>query len=56
MGNQQTVLAKHSIDTPSGRISYTEAGSGPVALFAHGVVLNKHVWRRQLTGLSGRRL
>src|SRR5262249_14863774 len=40
MGNQQTVLTKRSIDIPSGRISYTEAGSGPVALFVHGVVLN----------------
>src|SRR5258708_33186743 len=55
MGNQQTALIKRSIDTPSGRISYTEAGSGPVALFVHGVVLNKHVWRRQLTGLSDAR-
>src|SRR5229473_7720737 len=55
MGNQQTVLTKRSIDTPSGRISYTEAGSGPVALFVHGVVLNKHFWRRQLTGLSDAR-
>src|SRR5260370_16733196 len=55
MGNQQTALIKRSIDTPSGRISYTEAGSGPVALFVHGVVLNKHVWRRQLTGLSDTR-
>ncbi len=33
MGNQQTALTKRNIDTPSGRISYTEAGSGPVALF-----------------------
>ena len=40
MGNQQTALTKRSIDTPSGRISYTEAGSGPVALFVHGVVLD----------------
>jgi pimeloyl-ACP methyl ester carboxylesterase len=55
MSNQQTALTKRSIDTPSGRISYTEAGSGPVALFVHGVVLNKHVWRRQLTGLSDTR-
>ena len=55
MGNQQTAPTKRSIDTPSGRISYTEAGSGPVALFVHGVVLNKHVWRRQLTGLSDAR-
>jgi pimeloyl-ACP methyl ester carboxylesterase len=26
-----------------------------MALFVHGVVLNKHVWRRQLTGLSDMR-
>jgi pimeloyl-ACP methyl ester carboxylesterase len=40
------------VDTPSGRISYTEAGSGPVALFVHVVLLNKHLWRHQLAGLS----
>jgi pimeloyl-ACP methyl ester carboxylesterase len=41
-----------SVDTPSGRISYAEAGSGPVALFVHGVLLNKHLWRGQLAGLA----
>src|SRR5689334_5900574 len=50
--DKQTALTKRSIDTASGRISYTEAGSGPVVLFVHGVVLNKHIWRHQLTGLS----
>jgi pimeloyl-ACP methyl ester carboxylesterase len=53
MSNQQTTLTIRSIETPSGRISYAEAGSGPVALFVHGVVLNKHLWRHQLSGLSG---
>src|SRR5262245_31978666 len=38
--------------TPSGRISYIEQGSGPVALFVHGVLLNKHLWRHQLAHLS----
>jgi pimeloyl-ACP methyl ester carboxylesterase len=52
MTTQRTTPVTHSIDTPSGRISYVEAGSGPVALFIHGVVLNKHLWRRQLAGLS----
>ena len=52
MSDQQTALTTRSIDTPSGRISYSEAGSGPLALFVHGVVLNKHVWRHQLAGLS----
>ena len=47
MSNQQTTPPIRSIETPSGRISYAEAGSGPVALFVHGVVLNKHLWRYQ---------
>ena len=34
-----------SIETASGRISYAETGAGPVALFVHGVLLNKHLWR-----------
>jgi len=45
-------FANRSIATPSGRISYAEAGSGPVTLFVHGVLLNKHLWRHQLAELS----
>src|SRR5215471_15968989 len=52
MSSQQTPTTTHSVETPSGRISYTSAGSGPVALFVHGVVLNKHLWRHQLAELS----
>src|ERR1700738_771246 len=52
MSSQQTLITTHSVETPSGRISYASAGSGPVALFVHGVVLNKHLWRHQLAGLS----
>jgi pimeloyl-ACP methyl ester carboxylesterase len=48
----QTTLTTRSVETPSGRISYVEAGAGPVALFVHGVLLNKHLWRHQLAGLS----
>lgn len=43
---------KRSVTTASGRIAYTEAGSGPVALFVHGVLLNGHLWRHQLAALS----
>src|SRR6202171_3013079 len=52
MSSQQTLITTHSVETPSGHISYASAGSGPVALFVHGVVLNKHLWRHQLAGLS----
>src|SRR5215470_12183761 len=49
MSSQPT---SHHVETPSGRISYATARVGPVALFVHGVVLNKHLWRHQLAGLS----
>jgi len=41
-----------SVTTPSGRIGYVERGSGPVALFVHGVLLNGYFWRSQLGSLS----
>jgi pimeloyl-ACP methyl ester carboxylesterase len=34
------------------KIAYVERGSGPVALFVHGVLLNGHLWRHQLEHLS----
>jgi pimeloyl-ACP methyl ester carboxylesterase len=43
---------RRSVQTASGRISYTEQGAGPVALFVHGVLLNGHLWRHQLADLS----
>jgi pimeloyl-ACP methyl ester carboxylesterase len=52
MGATSAALTRHSVATPSGRVSYLEAGSGPVALFVHGVLLNSHLWRHQLAGLS----
>ena len=52
MSSQQIPATIHTVETPSGRISYASAGFGPVALFVHGVVLNKHLWRHQLTELS----
>jgi pimeloyl-ACP methyl ester carboxylesterase len=44
-----------NVETASGRISYTEQGTGEVALFVHGVLLNGHLWRHQLEDLSDMR-
>ena len=52
MSLNQAVVSKRSVVTPSGQISYTESGTGPVALFVHGVLLNGHLWRHQLDQLS----
>jgi pimeloyl-ACP methyl ester carboxylesterase/uncharacterized damage-inducible protein DinB len=48
----ETWMVRHSVNTPSGRISYLEQGKGPVALFVHGVLLNGYLWRHQLADLS----
>jgi pimeloyl-ACP methyl ester carboxylesterase len=46
------VANRNSVQTPSGQISYLEQGTGPAALFVHGVLLNGHLWRYQLEELS----
>ena len=44
-------LRKHA-STPYGDIAYVEQGSGPVALFVHGVLLNGALWRHVIDGLK----
>lgn len=46
---------RHMIETPSGRIAIVEKGSGPVAIFLHGVIVNGWLWRQQLDDLSDMR-
>jgi pimeloyl-ACP methyl ester carboxylesterase len=48
----KSVATRKSVQVSSGQISYVEEGTGPVALFVHGVLLNGHLWRYQLKGLS----
>src|SRR5262249_8143923 len=52
MEGTKSIATKHMVPTPSGRISYTEQGTGPVALFVHGVLMNGYLWRHQLEDLS----
>src|SRR6266568_4547199 len=52
MAKNKLSATRNSVQTASGRISYTEQGTGPVALFVHGVLLNGHLWRHQLEDLS----
>ena len=46
---------RHSIATRSGEISYLDVGTGPVALFVHGVATNAYLWRNVIGALSGQR-
>ena len=52
MDGTKASAVRRNVQTASGRISYTEQGTGPVALFVHGVLLNGHLWRHQLAQLS----
>jgi pimeloyl-ACP methyl ester carboxylesterase len=52
MTEEKSLAKKYSVETPSGQVSYTEQGKGPVALFVHGVLLNGYLWRHQLQGLA----
>ena len=52
MNEKKSSPIQRSVQTASGRISYTEQGTGPVALFVHGVLLNGYLWRHQLADLS----
>ena len=45
-------MRKRTVRTASGQIGYTEQGSGQVALFVHGVLLNGYLWRHQLRHLA----
>jgi pimeloyl-ACP methyl ester carboxylesterase len=52
MTGREFFADRRSIKTPSGDIHYVERGSGPVALFVHGVLLNSYLWRHQLAELG----
>jgi pimeloyl-ACP methyl ester carboxylesterase len=42
---------RRSLDTPAGEIAYTELGSGPVALFVHGLGTSGLLWRHVIEHL-----
>jgi pimeloyl-ACP methyl ester carboxylesterase len=47
--------SRHSVSTKSGEISYIDIGTGPAALFVHGVGTNAYLWRNVLGALAGSR-
>jgi pimeloyl-ACP methyl ester carboxylesterase len=47
--------SRRHADVKSGRIAFFEKGSGPVALFVHGVPLNGYHWRQIIDRVKHRR-
>ena len=43
---------RHAATTRSGQISYLDIGTGPVALFVHGVGTNAYLWRHVIGALA----
>jgi pimeloyl-ACP methyl ester carboxylesterase len=46
---------RRNVETRDGSVSYIEAGSGPVALFVHGVGTNAYLWRHLVGSLAEER-
>lgn len=45
-------ITKQSASTEYGEIAYTERGTGPCALFVHGVFMNSYLWRHVIERVS----
>ena len=52
---QELDAARHRVMTRSGEISYIDIGTGPVALFVHGIATNAYLWRNVIGALAGQR-
>src|SRR2546421_6344484 len=46
------LLDRQTVELPQGRIAYADEGTGPAALFVHGVFLNADLWRNVIPGVS----
>ena len=46
---------RHAAATRSGEVSYLDVGTGPVALFVHGLATNAYLWRNVIEPLAGQR-
>jgi pimeloyl-ACP methyl ester carboxylesterase len=46
---------RHTAATRSGEISYIDVGTGPVALFVHGIATNAYLWRHVISALATQR-
>jgi pimeloyl-ACP methyl ester carboxylesterase len=52
---QELDAHRHTAVTRSGDISYIDAGTGPAALFVHGLATNAYLWRNVIAGLAAQR-
>ncbi|WP_244298506.1 alpha/beta fold hydrolase [Micromonospora cremea] len=41
-----------TVALPSGRVAYTERGSGPTVVFVHGLLVNANLWRKVVPAIA----
>jgi pimeloyl-ACP methyl ester carboxylesterase len=46
------LLPRHTVTLTGGEIAYADLGTGPSALFVHGVLLNADLWRHAMAGVA----
>jgi pimeloyl-ACP methyl ester carboxylesterase len=46
---------RHTAATRSGEISYLDVGTGPTALFVHGIASNAYLWRHVISAMATQR-
>src|SRR4051812_48081991 len=46
---------RNTIETPTGTVSYVDAGHGPAAVFVHGVGTGAYLWNEVIDRLRGER-
>src|SRR5580658_10414384 len=46
------LMTRSTVSLRSGEVAYAEAGTGPSALFVHGVLVNADLWRNAIDGVS----
>jgi pimeloyl-ACP methyl ester carboxylesterase len=52
---QELDAHRHTVSTDVGDLSYLDIGTGPVALFVHGIATNAFLWRNVIGGLTTER-
>jgi pimeloyl-ACP methyl ester carboxylesterase len=52
---QELDARRHTVTTRSGDISYLDIGTGPAALFVHGIATNAYLWRHVIGELASQR-
>ncbi|MEU8419338.1 alpha/beta hydrolase [Micromonospora sp. NPDC048835] len=52
MSTESALRTGAIVALPSGRVAYTERGSGPTVVFVHGLLVNANLWRKVVPAIA----